>query len=261
MPFIEHSTIGEYIDKFFLEYENKDEFNDEDQNMFYDNNEATKKVKFTTVKNNKNDGYYQETDNKRDKNKVFELEVFWNKNKIQANLNKLSRCKRHQKFEEICEKAYRATSEKITLRNCFDNFMETKILGQDDAWYCCICKKHVEARKKIELYSASPILLINLERSISSKESYFKNKIEDKVVFPVDELDLSDIIISNKDAEGNKKNEILYELYAVSNYYGNMDFGHYTAYGKNPVDETWYHFDDSHVSQVYESKNIVTEAG
>ena len=234
LPFTQNSTIGEYIDNFFLEYENKDESSDDDHNMLDDNKETTKKAKSTVVKNNKNDGYYLDTEYKHDKNKVFELEVFWNKNRTQANLDKLSRCKKHEKFQEICAKADQTTSEEITLGQCFDSFMTTEMLGQDNAWYCRICKEHVEARKKMELYSTPPILFISLKRFKSSRGSYFKDKLEDKVFFPIDELNLSDIVISNKDAEGNKKGEVLYELYSVSNHYGNMGFGHYTAYGKNP---------------------------
>jgi len=36
----------------------------------------------------------------------------------------------------------------------------------------------------------------------------------------------------------------------VSNHYGSMGFGHYTAYGKNPLDGQWHYFDDSSVSKV-----------
>jgi len=46
---------------------------------------------------------------------------------------------------------------------------------------------------------------------------------------------------------------MIYDCYAVSNHYGNMGFGHYTAYGKNPLTKKWYEFDDSRVSLVNES--------
>ena len=29
-----------------------------------------------------------------------------------------------------------------------------------------------------------------------------------------------------------------------------MGFGHYTAYAKNPIDKTWYEFDDSRVTAI-----------
>jgi len=43
---------------------------------------------------------------------------------------------------------------------------------------------------------------------------------------------------------------MIYDCYAVSNHYGNMGFGHYTAYAKNPITNQWYEFDDSRVSTI-----------
>lgn len=43
---------------------------------------------------------------------------------------------------------------------------------------------------------------------------------------------------------------LYYDLYAVSNHFGGLGGGHYTAYGKNFHDNEWYHFDDSFVSKV-----------
>jgi ubiquitin carboxyl-terminal hydrolase 4/11/15 len=53
----------------------------------------------------------------------------------------------------------------------------------------------------------------------------------------------------------------MYDCFGVSNHFGSVGFGHYTAYGKNPTDGVWYEFDDSHVSRVDKSmrrSNIVS---
>ena len=39
----------------------------------------------------------------------------------------------------------------------------------------------------------------------------------------------------------------IYDLYAVSNHYGSLNGGHYTAHAKN-IDGSWYNFNDSSVS-------------
>ncbi|TPX51593.1 hypothetical protein SeLEV6574_g00210 [Synchytrium endobioticum] len=52
---------------------------------------------------------------------------------------------------------------------------------------------------------------------------------------------------------------LIYDLIGVSNHYGGMGGGHYTAYAKNPIDGQWYHFDDSSVSKTSED-NVVTTA-
>lgn len=48
-----------------------------------------------------------------------------------------------------------------------------------------------------------------------------------------------------------------YDLYGVSNHYGTMDGGHYTAYCKSPDKQVWYKFDDH---EVYEHTGIKTHA-
>ncbi|RMX43957.1 hypothetical protein pdam_00019814 [Pocillopora damicornis] len=53
--------------------------------------------------------------------------------------------------------------------------------------------------------------------------------------------------------------ENLYDLYAVCNHTGGMTGGHYTAYCKNPVDFTWYLFDDMRVEKISKHQ-IVTKA-
>lgn len=42
----------------------------------------------------------------------------------------------------------------------------------------------------------------------------------------------------------------VYDLFAVSNHYGGLGGGHYTAYCRMPDNGRWYCFDDSHVSEI-----------
>jgi ubiquitin carboxyl-terminal hydrolase 4/11/15 len=53
--------------------------------------------------------------------------------------------------------------------------------------------------------------------------------------------------------------EAVYDLLAVSNHYGGMGGGHYTAYAKNKDDGRWYYFDDSSVTALSEDA-VVTKA-
>lgn len=55
----------------------------------------------------------------------------------------------------------------------------------------------------------------------------------------------------------NTKSKPIYELYAISNHYGGLGGGHYTAYAKN--NEKWYEFDDSRVSNSFK-KDIVSSS-
>ena len=51
----------------------------------------------------------------------------------------------------------------------------------------------------------------------------------------------------------------MYDLYAVSNHFGTLGGGHYTAFCKNPLYNKWFNFDDSDVSHAKE-KEVVTKA-
>jgi Ubiquitin carboxyl-terminal hydrolase len=50
------------------------------------------------------------------------------------------------------------------------------------------------------------------------------------VVFPVEGLDMKPFVLSKYQ---KNKGSLEYDLFAVSNHYGNVGFGHYTAFGKN----------------------------
>ena len=142
------------------------------------------------------------------------------------------------------------------MQDCIEHFRKIQKLDKDNAWYCNICKNHVEATKRIELFSTPPILIFCFQR-FKSHNIYFKEKLEDKINFPVNDLDMSPYIVSD-----NQKQSVssLYDLYAVSNHYGSLAFGHYTAYCKNFKTGLWYDFNDSSFSELDGPNDVVTGA-
>ena len=62
------------------------------------------------------------------------------------------------------------------------------------------------------------------------------------------------LVESSSDSSETK---LLYDLYAVTNHYGNLGFGHYTAYAKNGG--KWFYYDDSSVREA-STKGIVSDA-
>lgn len=90
--------------------------------------------------------------------------------------------------------------------------------------YCPRCKEHRQATKKLDLWMLPDILVFHLKRFSYSR--YSKNKLDTFVNFPIHNLDLSKYVIS-KDGKPH-----VYELYAISNHYGGLGGGHYTAYAK-----------------------------
>jgi ubiquitin C-terminal hydrolase len=88
--------------------------------------------------------------------------------------------------------------------------------------YCPCCKKHQQAMKKLDLWRLPEVLVIHLKRF--SYTQFTRNKLETFVDFPISDLDLSSYIAAKNDQPNSR-----YHLYAISNHYGNMGGGHYTA--------------------------------
>ncbi|XP_078162483.1 ubiquitin-specific protease 8 isoform X2 [Carex rostrata] len=143
--------------------------------------------------------------------------------------------------------------ESVTLYQCLDKFINEEPLGPDDMWYCPSCKEHRQASKKLDLWRLPEILVIHLKRF--SYNRYTKNKLETYVDFPICDLDLSKYITHRVDDSASTH----YRLYAISNHYGHMGGGHYTAYVFHDREKRWYDFDDRCVSVVQED-NIKTAA-
>ncbi|CAH3164466.1 unnamed protein product [Porites evermanni] len=139
----------------------------------------------------------------------------------------------------------------VGLNDCIELFLSKEKLGANDPWYCPSCKKHQQATKKFDLWSLPKILVVHLKRF--SYNSFWRDKLDTLVNVPLRNFDMSDYVI-NKDQP-----RPVYNLIAVSNHYGGMGGGHYTAYAKNCKDGRWYSFDDSSVSSVDEGQ-VVSKA-
>lgn len=72
-----------------------------------------------------------------------------------------------------------------------------------------------------------------------------RKKIDEPVDFPQDGLDISQWVKMDYKAAGIAP---IYDLYAVSNHYGSLNGGHYTATCRNSETNGWYDFNDGSVS-------------
>jgi len=136
----------------------------------------------------------------------------------------------------------------IRLEDCLENFEIGEQLDEHNAWYCNSCKKHVCALKMIALWSVPDILVFHLKRfqfdNCKKTGGVVRSKMEDKVDFPVENLDMSPYILGPLD----KDCPPTYKLYGVSEHSGaTANSGHYTATVRNTKDDKWYRYNDSHV--------------
>jgi ubiquitin carboxyl-terminal hydrolase 4/11/15 len=141
----------------------------------------------------------------------------------------------------------------IPLSKCLQLFNEEEQLAETDTWYCPDCKEHVRAFKKFTIWKAPKILVIHLKRFAYYGQAT-RERLDHVVDFPLKDLDLSEFI------EGPADCAYKYDLYAISNHFGNLGGGHYTAYCKSRNDDTWFEFDDQRVSTVQDTSSLVSSA-
>ncbi|CAN9507168.1 unnamed protein product [Ophioblennius macclurei] len=135
-----------------------------------------------------------------------------------------------------------ASTSKCSLQDCLRLFSKEERLTDNNKVFCRHCKAHRDSTKKLEIWKVPPILLVHLKRF--SYEGRWKQKLQTSVDFPLDSLDLAQYVI------GPRQTLKRYSLYGVSNHYGGLDGGHYTAYCKNVLKQRWYKFDDHEVSDI-----------
>ena len=163
---------------------------------------------------------------------------------INSDQIKLNKCHEFQGPVPKDKKAF-------TLSDCFDLFTKPEILDEDNLWYCNKCKEHKQATKKMDIFKLPKVLILHLKRFKTSRVhsigSYFfsggSSKIGTLIDFPIENLDL------RKYNLGTWEEPPIYDLFAVTNHYGSLGGGHYTAYAKNPVKNQWFDFNDSSVSR------------
>lgn len=97
-------------------------------------------------------------------------------------------------------------------------------------WKCLNCKAPREATKKFDFVKFAPVIVVHLNRFGDS--GGWLEKKNTAVDFPLTGFDLKKYVAFDP-SETNNSNSYRYDLYAMSNHYGTMDGGHYTAFCKS----------------------------
>jgi ubiquitin carboxyl-terminal hydrolase 8 len=136
----------------------------------------------------------------------------------------------------------------ITLYDCFDLYTDGEVLDGDNQYKNDKTGEHIDAKKKIQIWTFPEILIISLKRF--SVNGFRLNKRNDIVDIPIDNLNLGKYCV------GYTKNKSKYELYGVCNHSGGLGGGHYFAFCKNP-NGNWYSYNDNFVKKI-ESESVIT---
>ena len=168
-------------------------------------------------------------------------------------LKKIEEISEQEKIENEEEKKnifYEKNEDELNLLDLLENFGKKEKLTEENKWFCPKCKKEQLAEKKIEIFTIPEILILHLKR--------FKNnlKLGNLVNFPIENLDMEKYIIYNE----KKVNNNLYDLFAVANHYGGLNGGHYISYCKNFLNNKWFEFNDSFISEIHQKKIVSSSA-
>ncbi|EFN76019.1 Ubiquitin carboxyl-terminal hydrolase 8 [Harpegnathos saltator] len=141
-------------------------------------------------------------------------------------------------------------SNRCTLNDCMEKFVTgQKVIG----WKCPKCQTPRDATKKFDFVKLAPIVVIHLNRFAES--GGWLEKRNTAVDFPLTGFNLKPYLVSeNPTAMSNNIRNYNYTLYAMSNHYGTMEGGHYTAFCKNATQNKWYKYDDQTVTEVSPSQ-------
>ncbi|KAJ6246601.1 ubiquitin carboxyl-terminal hydrolase 11 [Anaeramoeba flamelloides] len=186
--------------------------------------------------------------------KKMAIEIRFNPNLTKKDPEFIEGFSKVEKHESVTQSGSSKKKSKmgVSLSDCLDAFVEEEKLNKNNKWYCPVCKDHVQAKKKFDIWRLPDILVINLKRF--SPGRWYRNKVSTFVNFPTF-IDLEKYILGPKDPKGYK-----YENYAVSNHFGGVGGGHYTAYGKNHTTGNWYGYNDSSVSSISSPDSAKTDA-
>ena len=137
-----------------------------------------------------------------------------------------------------------------------------------DEFTCDRCKKTGRASKKTDIVKLPPLLVLHLSRywtverfsKLTScfprfyQDGMYTRKKQNSVNFDLRNLNLGQFAI-----DGFENKFFQFNLYAVSNHFGSLEGGHYTAYCSSNVLKRWHKYDDQDVSAI-DPESVVTPA-
>lgn len=136
----------------------------------------------------------------------------------------------------------------VSLIDCFDEFTKSETIDGKNSWYNNKNGKYETVFKKTTFWSLPKILIITLKRI-----TYSGKKNEQYIDFPLKLLDLSTYV------KGYNPQNYVYDLFGVSNHYGNIENGHYTAMSLSSNGQ-WTHYNDENINNITASEVVSNSA-
>jgi hypothetical protein len=158
------------------------------------------------------------------------------------------------KFDQIRNRDSQSQTEyKINrpkLQTCLEMFATPEQL-EENSVSCQKCNQQTGASKKLSVQKWPETLIIYLKRFVYLNDPMPQaKKIETEIIFPLDDLDLSQLTTENSPNQPAK-----YSLVGSIQHFGGMSSGHYISYARHPVTNKWNQYNDNSTKLLEPSEN------
>jgi len=130
---------------------------------------------------------------------------------------------------------------------CIDSFVSPELMDGDNSWFNEETGKKETVNRQVNFWNFPNILVIIFKRFSPDGQK----KIQTRIDFPLENLDLSKYVI------GYKPKSYVYDLFGVCNHMGGVLGGHYTSFVKNNSGQ-WNNYNDQMIEQVSNPSEIVS---
>lgn len=135
------------------------------------------------------------------------------------------------------------------ISDCLTSFISIEELTETELYHCSNCKKKQRSTKRFWIRRLPKVLCLHIKRF--RWNSYYRTKIDLRIHFPINALDLSKFVLSSGPETRRSNSTSIYDLAAVIVHHGSgTSNGHYTSYAHN--NGVWMHFNDTSVKEVTE---------
>jgi ubiquitin C-terminal hydrolase len=143
-----------------------------------------------------------------------------------------------------------------TLEQCLDNMIKDEQLDKDNKLRCDICGLKNKSIKKVQLWKAPQILVIQLKRFITNVFGVPSGKIINPILYPVHNFNMTKYFHPDSPYIEN----VTYNLIGINVHreigFGSINAGHYVSIVKNKYNNKWYVFDDAKDPEELEENEI-----
>lgn len=143
-----------------------------------------------------------------------------------------------------------------SLQECLNNMIIDEQLDKDNKLQCDICGIKNQSIKKIQIWKAPQILVIQLKRFITDAFGNNIAKIINPVTYPVDNFNISKYFHPDSCHRYNA----IYKLIGINVHremeFGSINVGHYVSIVRHKNNNKWYVYDDDRELEELEENEI-----